>query len=85
MTKLTEHNIRYYSMLGTLVGGFASVCVMLGRKDESFNRAQNDIVELRQITAELAKTAASTAQTTVHHGEKIAELRSRIERMEDRR
>lgn len=85
MTKLTEHNIRYYSMLGTLVGGFASVCVMLGRKDESFNRAQNDIVELRQITAELAKTAASTAQTTVHHGEKIAELRQRIERMEDRR
>lgn len=84
MTKVTEHNIRYYSMLATLVGGFASVCMMLGRKDESFSRAQNDIVELRQITAELAKTAASTAQTTVFHGEKIAELRARIERMEDR-
>jgi uncharacterized protein YbaP (TraB family) len=84
VTKITEHNIRYYSMLGTLVAGFASVCMMLGRRDESFSRAQNDIVELRQITAELAKTAASTAQTTVHHGEKIAELRQRIERMEDR-
>lgn len=85
MTKITEHNIRYYGMLATLFCGFASVCVMLGRKDESFSRAQIDIVELRQITAELAKTAASTAQTTVFHGEKIAELRARIERMENRR
>ncbi len=71
-------------MLGTLIAGFASVCMMLGRRDESFNRAQGDIVELRQITTELAKMAASTAQTTVHHGERIAELRERIERIEDR-
>lgn len=84
MTKMTEHNIRFYSLLVTLVAGFASVCMMLGRRDESFSRAQIDIVELRQITAELAKTVASTAQTTIHQGEKIAELRARIERMEDR-
>jgi hypothetical protein len=84
MTIKSEHNIRFYSTLATLVTGFASVCIMLGRRDESFSRAQADIVELRQITGDLAKTVAASAQTSLHHAEKIAELRDRIDRLEER-
>lgn len=68
--------------LVTLIGGVASVFLMIGRRDATIQTNQGKVQELWSITQDLVKSQVLGAAQDGEHQRQLVDLKRRIERLE---
>ena len=68
--------------LVTLLGGVASVFLMIGRRDAVIETTQGKVQELWSITQDLVKSQVLSAASDGDHQRQLVDLKRRIERLE---
>ncbi len=73
-----------FLQLAVLVIGVAGVFMTLGQKDERLTTNSNEIADLRDIAADLAKASVESQTTNRNQDRQLDDLRTRLARLETR-
>ena len=70
--------------LATLIIGVAGLFLAIGRRDQVLNTNAEEIRELREISADLARASIESTMTNRDQDRRLDELRDRLARLESR-
>ena len=80
----TVSTILQIVQLATLIIGVAGLFLAIGRRDQVLNTNAEEIRELREISADLARASIESTMTNRDQDRRLDELRDRLARLESR-
>ena len=68
--------------LATLILGVAGLFLAMGRRDQMLSTNSDEIRELREISADLARTSIESSMTDREQNRRLDDLRTRLNKLE---